>query len=89
MYDYYTLCSRISYTKGGLKPKHASKDDSEFAEAISLNDQYILYALKYNAIHQFSKPEDPSTVLNPHRFGLPLASLVGIDGKRKKLLTST
>jgi hypothetical protein len=37
---------------------------------ISLNDQNIHFALKENAIHQCSKPEDPSTELNPHRFGL-------------------
>jgi hypothetical protein len=57
--------------KRGLKPKHASKDDSEFAEAISLNIQYILFALEENVIHQRSKPEDPSTMPNPHRFGPP------------------
>jgi hypothetical protein len=39
-------------------------------EAISLNGQYILFALKENAIHRRSKPEDPSTESNPHRFGL-------------------
>jgi hypothetical protein len=37
---------------------------------ISLNDQNILFALKENAIHQRSKPKDPSTESNPHRFGL-------------------
>jgi hypothetical protein len=35
-YSYYTLSLSIGYTKG-LKPKHASKDDLVFAEAISLN----------------------------------------------------
>jgi hypothetical protein len=44
---------------------------SEFAEAISLNGQDILLALKENAIHRHSKPEDPSMVSNPHQFGLP------------------
>jgi hypothetical protein len=38
---------------------------------ISLNGQNILFALKENAIHQHSKPEDPSTKSNPHQFGLP------------------
>jgi hypothetical protein len=38
---------------------------------ISLNGQNILFALKENAIHRHSKPEDPSTESNPHRFGLP------------------
>jgi hypothetical protein len=40
-------------------------------EAISLNDQKILFALKENVINQCSKPEDPSTESNPHQFGLP------------------
>jgi hypothetical protein len=48
----------------------ASKDKLEFAEAISLNGQNILSALKENAIHRRSKPKDPSTESNPHRFGL-------------------
>jgi hypothetical protein len=33
--------------------------------------QYILFTLEENVIHQHSKPEDPSTVSNPHRFGPP------------------
>jgi hypothetical protein len=40
-------------------------------KAISLNGQDVLFALKENAIHQRSKPEDPSTESNPHQFGLP------------------
>jgi hypothetical protein len=44
---------------------------SEFTEVISLNGQNILSAIKENAIHWLSKPEDPSTESNPHRFGLP------------------
>jgi len=47
------------------------KIDSEFAEAISLNGQNILFALKENAIHRRSKPEDPSTESNPLRSELP------------------
>jgi hypothetical protein len=43
----------------------------EFAEEISLNGQDIPFALKENAIHRHSKPEDPSTEFIPHRFGLP------------------
>jgi hypothetical protein len=35
-YSYYTLGLSIGYTKD-LKPKDTSKDDSELAEAISLN----------------------------------------------------
>jgi hypothetical protein len=38
---------------------------------ISLNGQNNHFALKENAIHRHSKPEDPSTESNPHRFGLP------------------
>jgi hypothetical protein len=38
---------------------------------ISLNGQNILFALKENAIHWHSKPEDSNTESNPHRFGLP------------------
>jgi hypothetical protein len=55
----------------GWSQNYASKDKLEFAEAISLNGQNILFALKENAIHQCSKPEDPSTESNPHRFRLP------------------
>jgi hypothetical protein len=40
-------------------------------EAISLNSQNILFALKENVVHRCFKPEDPSTESNPHRFGLP------------------
>jgi hypothetical protein len=50
---------------------YALGDKSMFAEAISLNSQNILFALKENAIHRHSKPEDPSTESNPSRFGLP------------------
>jgi hypothetical protein len=39
-------------------------------EPFSLNNQDIPFALKENTIHQRSKPEDPSTESNPHRFGL-------------------
>jgi hypothetical protein len=72
-----------------LKPKHASKDDSEFVKAISLNVQYILFTLEENDIHQRSKPKDLSTVPNPHRFGPPTSILIDIIRKRKKLLTCT
>jgi hypothetical protein len=80
-HEYSTIywCSSISYYKLGLcfkftkdwSAKYASKDNSEFAEAISLNIQNILFALKENAIHQSSKPENPSTESIPPRFGLP------------------
>jgi hypothetical protein len=70
-YDYYTLGSRITYTKGILKPKDASKYVSEFEEVISLNVQYILFTIEENDIQQCSKPADPSMVPNPPRFGPP------------------
>jgi hypothetical protein len=51
--------------------KYASGDKLEFVKAISLDGQYILFALKENVIHRRSKPKDPSTESNPCRFGLP------------------
>jgi hypothetical protein len=54
-----------------LKSKDASKDISEFAEVEITLIQYILFTLEENTIHQCSKPEDPSTVSNPHWFGPP------------------
>jgi hypothetical protein len=54
-----------------LKPNYVLEDKSEFAKAISLNNQSILFALKENVIHQCSTHEDPSTESIPHRFGLP------------------
>jgi hypothetical protein len=47
-----------------------SKDKSEFTEAISLNGQNILFALKENIIHRHSKPDDHTMESNPHRFRL-------------------
>jgi hypothetical protein len=55
--SYYKLGSHFKY-KRSLKPKHASEDDSEITEAISLNIYYILFSLEENAIRQHSKPED-------------------------------
>jgi hypothetical protein len=40
-------------------------------KAISFNGQDILFALKENAIHRRSKPEDPSTKSNLYWFRLP------------------
>jgi hypothetical protein len=54
-----------------LKPKVVSKDISKFAEAKITLIQNILFALEDNTIHQRSKPEDPSTMQNPHRFRPP------------------
>jgi hypothetical protein len=69
--SYYNFCSRINYTEEDWSQNYASKDKSEFAEAVSLNGQNIIFALKENVIHRHSKPEDPSTKFNPHWFGLP------------------
>jgi hypothetical protein len=63
--------SRTNYTEVVWSQNYALGDKSELAEAISLNGHNILFALKENVIHQNSKPEDPSTESNPHRFGLP------------------
>jgi hypothetical protein len=69
--SYYNLSSRINYTEEVWSQNYASKDKSEFAKAISLNGQNILFTLKENVIHRRSKPKDPSMESNPHRFGLP------------------
>jgi hypothetical protein len=69
--SHYNFGSCISYIEEVWSQNYASGDKSEFAELISLNGQYILNALKENVIHQRSKPEDPSTESNPHRFELP------------------
>jgi hypothetical protein len=69
--NYYNLSSRINYTEEVWSQNFTSNDKSKFAEAISLNSQNILFALKENVIHRHSKPEDPSTESNPHRFGPP------------------
>jgi hypothetical protein len=72
-----------------LKPKDASKDISEFAEAKNTLVQYILFVLKENVIHQHSKPEDPNAVSNPHQFGPPTDIPRRHRRNRKKLLTCT
>jgi arylsulfatase A-like enzyme len=69
--SYYNLGLCISYIEEVWSQNYALGDKSEFAEVISLNGHYILFALKENAIHRCSKPEDPSIESNPHRFGLP------------------
>jgi hypothetical protein len=58
-----------------LKPKDASKDISEFAEAEITLIQYIIFTLEKNATHQRSNPEDPSRVSNPHWFRPPTGIL--------------
>jgi hypothetical protein len=68
--SYYNLVSCISYIEEVWSQNYASKDKSEFVEAFSLNDWDILFALKENVVHRCSKPEDPSTESNPHRFAL-------------------
>jgi hypothetical protein len=71
-----------------LKPKDHSKDISEFTEAEITLVQYILFALEENAIHQRSKPEAvrcPTLI----SLDLPLATFIGITGKKNKLLACT
>jgi hypothetical protein len=68
--SYYNLGSSISYIEVVWSQNYDSGDKSEFAEVISLNGQNILFALKENAIHRHSKPEDSSTEYNPHWLGL-------------------
>jgi hypothetical protein len=68
--SYYNLGSRISFREEFWSQNYTSDDKSEFVEAISLNGQNILFALKENVIHRCSKPEDPSTESNPHWFRL-------------------
>jgi hypothetical protein len=69
--SYYNLSSHINYIEEVWSQNYASKDKSEFAEAISLNGQNIFFTLKENVVHRHSKPKDPSMESNPHRFGLP------------------
>jgi hypothetical protein len=69
--SYYNLVSCISYIDEVWSQNYASGYRLEFAEAISLNGQDVLFALKENVIHRCSKPEDPSTESNPRRFVLP------------------
>jgi hypothetical protein len=73
--SHYNLGSHFSYIEEVWSQNFASEDKSEFAEAISLNGQNNLFALNENVIHQRSKPEDPSTESNPHRFGLSTNNL--------------
>jgi hypothetical protein len=69
--SYYNLGSRISYIEEVWSQNYASKDKSKFVEVIFLNGQNILFALKENVIHRYSKPENPNTESNPHWFGFP------------------
>jgi hypothetical protein len=57
--------------KRGLKPKLRFKRYNRVCGSDFSHDQDIPFALKGNAIHRHSKPRDPSTESNPHRFGLP------------------
>jgi hypothetical protein len=54
-----------------LKPKDASKDNSEFVEAEITLIQYILFTLEEIVIHHCSKPEDHSMLSNPSWFRPP------------------
>jgi hypothetical protein len=41
------------------------RNDSVFAETISLNIQYIPFGLEENVVHRCSKPKNPSKAPNP------------------------
>jgi hypothetical protein len=86
---YYNLGSRINYIEDVWSQNYALEDKSEFAEAISLNGQNILFVLKENVIHRRSNLRIP--VQSPTLIGLdfPLTILVSITGKRKQFLTCT
>jgi hypothetical protein len=72
-----------------LKPKDASKDNSEFMEVEITLIQYILFALEENAIISILSLRIPVWCPTLIGLDLPLATLVGITEKRKKLLTCT
>jgi hypothetical protein len=72
-----------------LKPKDASKDNSEFMEVEITLIQYILFALEENAIISVLSLRIPVWCPTFIDLDLPLATLVGITEKRKKLLTCT
>jgi hypothetical protein len=67
----YNLGLCISYIEEVWSQNYTSRDKSELAEAISLNGQNILFAIKENVIHRHSKPKDPSMESIPHWVGLP------------------
>jgi hypothetical protein len=67
--SYYNLVSRIRYIKR-FKVKITLQRLIRVCESDFSHGQDIPFALKGNAIHQHSKPGDPSTEFNPRRFGL-------------------
>jgi hypothetical protein len=77
------------YTKGSLKPKQASRRCSRVSGSDFSLIQCILFTLEENDLHPCYKPADPSKPPNPIGLDLPLASLIGIARKRKKILTCT
>jgi hypothetical protein len=87
--SYYNLGLCISYIEEVWRQNYASGDKLDFAEAISLNGQNILFALKDNAIHWHSKPEEPSTESIPIGLDFPLTTIIGIAGRREQHLTYT
>jgi hypothetical protein len=68
-YSYYIL--GLSIVTKGDHSKGASNDQTEFAKAVSLIIQYILFTLEENDLHQRSKPTGPGMASNPHWFGPP------------------
>jgi hypothetical protein len=57
-----------------LKPKRRFKRYNRVYGSGFSHDQNILFTLEENAIHQHSKPEDPSIESNPPWSGLPTDS---------------
>jgi hypothetical protein len=82
--SYYKLGSHFKCTKG-LKPKDDSKDSFRVCGSRNTLIWSILFALEENAIHQRSKPEDPSMVSNPHQFG-PSTNNAHLQHRKEKSL---
>jgi hypothetical protein len=72
-----------------LKPKDASKDILEFAEAGITLVQCILFILEGNPSISTLSLRIPVQCPTLIGLNLPLASLIGIAEKKKKLLTCT
>jgi hypothetical protein len=72
-----------------LKPKDALKGCFRVSGSGIAVIQYNVFVLEENVIHRRSKPADPVRCPTLIGLDLPLASLVGITEKRKKLLTCT
>jgi hypothetical protein len=73
-----------------LKPKHASRDVSEFVEAISLNKSST-FSFPYKRMTFINVLSLQVPVWRPTLIGLdlPLTPFIDIVGKRKKIITCT